>query len=122
MKIISKLLVFAIIVSICSCSESKVDRTDGLEVCGSKDPIHNLDWLNKEYKQLEGGESVNTIVLYKYNGRDVIEVQNPLFSSTNIHQYYCNGERLELEDAVKFEDFKKNRVEVKILYGTKIWN
>jgi hypothetical protein len=90
-------------------------------VCGVADPINNLKWLNEEFKQFSGGPEINGIVLYSYKDQNIIEVQNSLFNSTNIHQHYCNGAKLNLEDPKAFEDYRKNRVEVKILYGTKMW-
>ena len=64
---------------------------------------------------------MNGIVLYTYEGREVIEVQNSLFSSTNQHQYYCDGTKLDLNDPDNFKKFKSERVEIGMLYGTKFW-
>ncbi len=62
------------------------------------------------------------MVLYEYQNREVIEVQSLLFSSTNIHQYYCDGAKLALEDPEKFAAFKKDRKFITMLYGTNLWN
>jgi hypothetical protein len=105
MKNLSKIIRLILIISLLSCSEKPIGNKDGDMVCGTTDPIRDLMWLNKEY-----------------NGREVIEVQNSLFSSTNIHQYYCDGERLKLEEPGRFDEFKKNRIEKKVIYGTKLWN
>lgn len=109
------LLFFAI-----SCKKASVER-EVLEVCGVSDPIVNLEWLNSEFEELEGGPEINGIVLYTYGGKDVIEVQNSVFSSTNQHQYYCDGTKLDLNDPDAFNKFKRERVETRLLYGTKIW-
>jgi hypothetical protein len=122
MKNLSKIIRLILIISLLSCSEKPIGNKDGDMVCGTTDPIRDLMWLNKEFKLFHGGEGGNAIVLYEYNGREVIEVQNSLFSSTNIHQYYCDGERLKLEEPGRFDEFKKNRIEKKVIYGTKLWN
>ncbi|SDD55545.1 hypothetical protein SAMN04487996_101307 [Dyadobacter soli] len=90
-------------------------------VCEVQDPIWNLKWLNAEFKQFIGGPEVNGIVLYEYNGDQVIEVQNSLFSSTNMHQHLCNGVKLDLQSPQAISDYYAKRKEVKILYGTKLW-
>lgn len=90
-------------------------------ICGVSDPVNDLKWLNEEFKQFMGGPELDGIVLYKYNDQYVIEVQNSLFSSTNIHQHYCNGTKLNLEDPKAFADYKKNRIEYKVLYGINLW-
>jgi|GEM_PF-1471593 len=104
----------------CKKKEPVVDY-DGLEACGVSDPIHNLKWLHAEFELLEGGPEMNGIVLYTYEGREVIEVQNSVSSSINIHQYYCDGTKLDLENPDNFKKFKSERVEIGMLYGTKIW-
>jgi hypothetical protein len=62
------------------------------------------------------------VVLYSYQNRDVLELQGSIFSSTNIHQYYCDGEKLNLLDPVDYDDYKQSRIEKSVLYGTKVWN
>jgi hypothetical protein len=105
-----------------SCTtEDLVEDVEMDDVCGVADPVNSLKWLNEEFKQFLGGPEINGIVLYTYKDQNIIEVQNSLFNSRNIHQHYCNGAKLNLEDPKAFEDYRKNRVEVKILYGTKMW-
>ena len=89
--------------------------------CGVRDPVKNLKWLNDQFRSFVGGPEINGIVLYNYNGNEVIEVQNSLSSSTNMHQYTCNGVKLQLEDPEAFKDYRAKRTEVKVLYGTKLW-
>ncbi|MCF0072281.1 hypothetical protein LZD49_17505 [Dyadobacter sp. CY261] len=90
-------------------------------VCGVADPINNLKWLNDEFRLFVGGPEINGIVLFEYNGNQVIEVQNSLFSSTNIHQHLCNGAKLDLQSPQALSDYRARRKEVKVLYGTKMW-
>ena len=105
---------------ITSCkSDDPVQEAD--MVCGVEDPINNLKWLNDEFKSFLGGPGVNGIVLYEYNGNQVIEVQNSLFSSTNIHQHLCSGVKLDLQSPQAISDYRAKRIEVKVLYGTKMW-
>lgn len=89
--------------------------------CGVRDPVKNLKWLNDQSKLLVGGPKINGIVLYRYNGNEVIEIQSSLASSTNMHQYSCNGVKLNLEDPELFKDYRATRTEIKVLYGTKLW-
>jgi hypothetical protein len=98
------------------------ETDNGSLVCGKKDPIHELGWLKKEMSFFEGGPEVNAVVLYSYQNKDVLELQGSVFSSTNRHQYYCDGEKLNLEDPVQFNDYKQKRIEKAVLYGTKVWN
>lgn len=91
------------------------------KVCGVADPINNLKWLNDEFKAFLGGPGANGIVLYEYNGNQVIEVQNSLFSSTNNHQHLCNGVKLNLQSPQAISNYRAQRKEVKVLYGTKMW-
>ena len=119
-KIFRSLLPIVIILVATNCkNEDPADEAN--VVCGTSKPIEDLPWLNKKVKEFNGGEETNAVVLYRFDGTQVIEVQNSVFSSTNQHQYFCNGEKLDLDDANRFKEFKDNRVEVKVLYGTKIW-
>lgn len=96
-------------------------KEDGELVCGKKDPLNELKWLKEEMSHFEGGPETNAVVLYSYQGREVLELQGSIFSSTNIHQYYCDGEKLNLEDPDDFNHYKQNRIETTVLYGTKVW-
>jgi len=113
--VIFSLLFFAI-----ACKKESVNQ-ESIEVCGVSDPIHNLAWLNAKFKNLEGGSDLNGLVLYTYEGKEVIEIQSAVYSSTNVHQYYCDGTALDLSDGDAFYKFKSERIEIGLLYGTKIW-
>ncbi|MCF0075517.1 hypothetical protein LZD49_33885 [Dyadobacter sp. CY261] len=114
----ASLMVILFLVTNCK-SGDPVQDVD--KVCGVADPINNLKWLNDEFKAFLGGPGVNGIVLYEYNGNQVIEVQNSLFNSTNIHQHLCNGVKLDLQSPQSISDYRAQRREVKVLYGTKMW-
>ncbi|MFC5410073.1 hypothetical protein ACFPMF_12185 [Larkinella bovis] len=90
--------------------------------CGMEDPINELKWLNDQFKLFMGGPSINGIIFYRYENKAVIEVQNGLASSTNQHQYHCNGEKLNLDDPDDFARYKKNRKLIRVVYGTNLWN
>ena len=96
-----------------------------LLVCGTKDPVKDLKWLSNEMKLLTGGPELNGIVLFEYKGNQVIEVQCSVCSSLNLHQYYCDGTKLDFESTDEnyklYKDYTLNRKQIKILYGTKIW-
>ncbi|MES2653636.1 MAG: hypothetical protein V4663_17995 [Bacteroidota bacterium] len=109
---------FAFILTSCEKSNDEINST--IEVCGVKDPVRNIPWLKAEY--LEMGSAIgNGIVLYNYQGQDIIEVQYSIFSSTNQHQHLCNGTKLNLDDITTFKKYKEERKEIAILFGTKIW-
>ncbi|GAB3255880.1 hypothetical protein GCM10027347_17330 [Larkinella harenae] len=90
-------------------------------LCGIKDPINNIQWLNDQFKLFIGGPAINGILVYEYEAKTVIEVQNGLSSSTNQHQYYCDGQKLDLDDPLAFNKYKKERKELSILYGVNLW-
>ncbi len=99
-------------------------------VCGTKDPLNDLKWLSDEMKlwnfsSEEAKMKLNGIVLFEYKGNQVIEVQCSVCSSLNIHQYYCDGAKLDFvtspNSRARYDDYILKRKEIKILYGTKIW-
>lgn len=123
MKALIKIIFLIFPFSFIACKDDSIsnNQSENLFVCGIKDPLDNVKWLKNEFEKLEGGPEVNGIVLYKYEGKEVIEVQGSLFSSTNQHQYYCNGDRLDLNDPDVFDQYTKKRTLVGVLYGTKLW-
>ncbi|MCF0055053.1 hypothetical protein [Dyadobacter sp. CY356] len=122
LKIKSAFFLILVLFVLTNCkSEDPVEEPEKDVVCGVSDPVNNLRWLNKLYKEFYGGPLINGIVLYQYNDSQVIEVQSGVSSSTNIHQYFCDGVKLDLLDPVKFKEFRDNRIEIKVLYGTKLW-
>ena len=96
-----------------------------MTVCGTKDPVNDLKWLSDKVKLLTGGPQLNGVVLYDYKNDKVIELQCSVCSSLNIHQYYCDGTKLDFEStSEKYKEYNNyvlNRKEIKILYGTKVW-
>lgn len=122
MKKIS-LPITAVLLALISCSKNETEPSYNKELvaCQISNPITNLEWLNKEFRSLVGGPSTNAIVIYKYDDLEVIEIQGSTFSSTNQHQYQCDGQKINFDDPSMFNDFKQNRVELKVIYGKKIW-
>lgn len=94
-------------------------------VCGTKDPLNDLKWLSDEMKlwntDLEKAKIANGIILFEYGGNKIIEVQGSTYSSTNFHQHYCDGTKLDFTNPANFRDYRTNRKKIKILYGTEIW-
>lgn len=116
-----KSIKISLIIIICFLASCKKKAPEIISVCGVQHPLEELTWLKNEYKKLVGGKEINAIVLYDFEGKQVIEIQGSTFSSTNQHQYYCNGDKLDLDEPSKFNAFIKNRIERSVLYGTKIW-
>jgi hypothetical protein len=129
------LLITSTLITVFSSCEKDVATTlnndpNTLLVCGTKDPLNNLKWLSDEmrlrnFSSEEAKMKLNGVVLFDYKGNQVIEVQCSVCSSTNIHQYYCDGTKLDFvstdENVKRYNDYVLNRKEIKILYGTKIW-
>ncbi len=94
-------------------------------VCGTKDPLNDLKWLYDKMKlwntDLEKAKVANGVILFEYKGNKIIEVQGSLYSSTNLHQHYCDGTKLDFSNSDNFRDYRTNRKKIKILYGTEIW-
>lgn len=108
--------------ALASCTdESDPDSRGSLSACGKKDPMNELQWIKEEMNYFVGGPDVNAVVLYNYQGMDVLEFQATIFSSTNTHDYNCEGEKLYLNEQFDYQDYKQSRIEKAILYGTKIW-
>lgn len=105
----------------CVNNLSNDNPNPSVSVCGVTDPVKDLKWLSNEVKLLTGGPETNGIVLFEYKSDKVIEIQCSVCSSTNIHQYFCDGTKLNLLKPEDFNDYKKNRKEIKILYGKKMW-
>lgn len=119
-KMSSSVFLLAVLFWATNCKKDEPSAEANL-VCGVTDPVRNLKWLNDEFRDFSGGPESNAIVLYEYEGKQVIEVQNSLYSSTNMHQYTCDGLKLDLQAPQAFTDFVAERKEIKVLYGTKIW-
>ena len=123
MKNITSLICLLLIISAVSCKKKAgLDVKEILTVCGTKDPLKNIAWLKTEYAEIAAYPTVNGIILYRYNNNEVIEVQNAQFSSTNQHQYYCDGTKLNLGEPSAFNKYRQERKLIGILFGTNIWN
>ncbi|MEA5426055.1 hypothetical protein [Arcicella lustrica] len=121
------ILIAGVFLSVFSSCKKEVNPTldTDILVCGTKDPINDLNWLADEMKFREfyriNSEKINGVVLYGYKGDNVIEIQCSLCSSTNIHQYKCDGTKIDFTNSNNYNDYLKNRTKVKVLYGTEIW-
>lgn len=123
MKLSIKTIYVLTITLLVSCNkENIIEYNEELRVCSIKDPIKNIAWLNKEFKQFQGGPDINGIILYMYDDREIIEVQNSIFSSTNQHQYYCDGTKINLNDPELYSKFREERIKIGTLYGSNIWH
>lgn len=104
--------------------EDPLNGSSNVEVCGIKDPVNNLKWLSdkmKVYTFGDNAEKLNGVVLFEYKGENVIEIQCSICSSTNIHQYKCDGTLYDFSNSNNFQDYVKNRKKIDVLYGTEIW-
>lgn len=97
-----------------SCKKSKKEE---VVACGVANPIQNLTWLNQKYKLFSGGPTLNSIVLYEYNGNQIIQV-NQSVSSKMYDVYSCNGEPLMFDDANGLNKYLAGRKKVIVIYGT----
>lgn len=127
-KLFLLLLAGILLYTFSSCkkeADTTPDNLSPLIVCGTKDPINNLKWLSDEMKFREfyrvNADKINGVVLFKYQGNHIIEIQCSLCSSTNIHQYKCDGSKLNFTNSNNYDDYLKNRTKIKVLYGTEIW-
>lgn len=128
-KILLLLMAVVLVTTFLSC-EKDISTTLNEDpnttiVCGTKDPLNDLKWLSDQMKLLTGGSKLNGIVLFEYKSNQVIEVQCSVCSSLNIHQYNCDGTKLDFvtspNSRARYDDYILKRKEIKILYGTKIW-
>ena len=128
-NVMKQTLTSILIIAFLSCKQDIATTLDNdpntIIICGTKDPIRDLKWLSDEMKLLTGGPEMNGIVLFEYKNNKVIEIQCSVCSSLNIHQYYCDGTKLDFvstdENYKQYNDYVLNRKQIKILYGTKIW-
>ena len=128
MKTLKLSLLFAVALLL-SCKKKSSDDTTlakpvvynaKVVVCGVNNPFVNIPWLSEFYKMLSGAPETNAIVLYSYEGKEVIELQSWLFSSMYYHEYYCDGSRIALANNTELNDFLSKRKEVAVLFGRKI--
>ena len=109
-------ILFGLMISLFfSCKKDKQEIT----VCGVKNPLKNISWLNSEYLKIQNNSTINGIVLYQYNGQNIIEIQSAL-SSAYPDKYLCDGTKLDLVDPTAFNKYKQERKEITVLFGTKL--
>ena len=94
-------------------------------VCGTKNPMIDLPWLVEKMKTYRSYSPDGMgVCLFEYKGNSVIEIQSFLSSSSNIHQYFCDGTKLDFkstsENVKLYKDYVLNRKEIRFLYGKKV--
>jgi len=105
---------------IAACELNEKREEISLE-CEVVNPLKDLSWLNKKLENIKG-DPLSGIILYRYNSREIIEIQTSLMSSTNISQYYCDGTKIDFEKNPElYQDFLRSREKVRILYGIDLW-
>ncbi len=128
-KILLLLMIIILLTTFLSCKKDVAttldNNPDPVLVCNKKDPLNELKWLSDEMKlwntDLGKAKIANGVILFEYKGSQIIEVQGSHYSSTNLHQHYCDGTKLDFTNSNNFNDYLKNRTKIKILYGTEIW-
>lgn len=121
MKFIGLICLLLIIGAVSCKKKGTLEANEVSTACGGKEPLKNIAWLKTEYLKIASRPTVNGILLYTYNDNEVIEIQSAVFSSTNQHQYFCDGTKLNLDDPSDFNKFKQERKLVAVLFGTDIW-
>src|SRR5690606_10077137 len=117
----------ALITVLCTmvaCDKETPDRD--ILICGTADPINDLEWLHDEYVKIQIDDpGLNAIVVFSFDGMTIIEVQNSLYSSLSNSQFKCDGSQIDfnttLEKRDYFNDYWENRKEISVLYGTPFW-
>ena len=124
MKNIIKMITMMVIITSCTKESISDDPTRLNLVCGTKNPMIDLPWLVEKMKmnQPYTPEGMG-VVLFEYEGNKVVEIQSFLSSSSNIHQYFCDGTKLDFEstseNVKRYKDYVLNRKEISIIYGKK---
>lgn len=104
---------------IAGCKKNKVSYDKNAVACGITNPLENLSWLKSEFRDIAGYPEINGIVLYEFNGREVIEIYKSYYSSLNGRQYYCDGKQVQFDAQKDFQDYIQNRKKISILFGQK---
>ena len=107
-----------------SCDKETPDRD--VLICGTADPINDFEWLHDEYVKIQIDDpGINAIVVFSFDGMTIIEVQNSLYSSTNISQFKCDGTLIDFvsspDRVAYFQEYQKNKKEISVLYGIPFW-
>lgn len=120
-------MISLVLLFIFSCSREESTAPDNPNVdlvCGTRKPISDLSWLSDKLKLVLTGSPYdaegNGVVLFEYNGQSVIEIQSFLSSSPNIHQYYCDGTKLNFDVPTDYKKYLSTRKEIKVLYGKRV--
>lgn len=98
------------------------EKENSLTICGTSDPLTNLDWLRDLKIDLEEDISVTSskIILYQLDDTDYIYVQNTINSSHDIpntifdcegnEKYQCGGNQQVDNCSTFFSEAQKIRI------------
>lgn len=120
-------LFVVLITGLCTAVACRKDIPDrGVLVCGTADPLNDLEWLHDEHAKIQIDDpGLNAIVVFSFDGMTIIEVQNSLYSSLSSSQFKCDGTLIDFVSSPArreyFDEYWKNRKEITVLYGTRFW-
>jgi hypothetical protein len=100
-----------------SCKKKKEpDYNINTMACGVKNPLENLTWLNEKFKLFTGAAEMTSIVLYRYEDKEMIEIKSAVSSYYPGHNYYCYGAERTFNQT-EYKDYAAKRVKLAVLYG-----
>ncbi len=115
LKIISILLLACMI----GCKKKDVSYDQNTTACGTKNPLANLAWLKNEFQDIANYPDMNGIVLYEYNGEEVINIYKSYYSSTYGRPFYCNGKQMQFNSGDDLKNYLEKRKKIAVLFGEK---
>lgn len=110
------ILVLALLLTGCE-KEDSVTYDKKVIACGVQNPIENLPWLADQFKDMSNYPQMNGIVLYEYQGKQLIDIYKSYFSSIYGRQYWCDGTQVIFNNNEEFKHYLDNRKQVVILFG-----
>jgi hypothetical protein len=113
MKKSNKLMILLVLILFLTCTENKEEKT----VCGVKDPLKDLPWLNEIItlsKSDTTGFYIGTIWLTEYHGQELFVTDMSLGSGAIAYAVFnCNGDIVPIDDL----DFYNSLSEDDIIYS-----
>lgn len=88
-------LLFLFLVLFFSCKDKTI--SSGIEVCGVKDPIHNLPWLKAMIEDAKANkqENILTVRMGKIKDEVVFDFNLIYMSCLGCVAYHCDGSRVD---------------------------
>ncbi|QIL39827.1 hypothetical protein G7074_11460 [Pedobacter sp. HDW13] len=114
-----KIVPILLLILIAGCKKTKVSYDKNTVACGIKNPLENLPWLKSEFQDIAGFPETNGIVLYEFNGKEIIDIYKSYYSSLNGRQFYCDGQQVKFDSGKDLQDYIQMRKKVSILFGQK---